>query len=54
MLGILDKPLPLDVPTSLNQDQTFLDLLEIIDVRVYKTRGTSTPRAQVSRFATDA
>lgn len=29
---------------------TFLDLIELIDVRVYKTRGTD-PRADISRFA---
>jgi hypothetical protein len=29
---------------------TFLDLIELIDVRVYKTKGTD-PRADISRFA---
>lgn len=29
---------------------TFLDLIELIDVRVYKTKGTD-PRAEISRFA---
>lgn len=29
---------------------TFLDLIELIDVRIYKTKGTD-PRAEISRFA---
>jgi hypothetical protein len=48
MLGKLDAKLP-------NEDlidYTFLDLIEIIDVRIYKTRGTD-PRAEISRFATE-
>lgn len=44
MLGLLDKKLPN------NTRYTFRDLLEIIDVRIYKTRGTD-PRAEISRFA---
>ena len=43
MMGILDKNLPDD------SNHTFLDLIEIIDVRIYKTRGTD-PRADISRF----
>ena len=34
------------------EEYTFLDLIEIIDVRVYKTRGTD-PRAEISKFAYD-
>lgn len=46
MLGKLENKLP-------NKDYkkfTFLDLIELIDVRIYKTRGTD-PRADISRFA---
>ncbi len=46
MLGKLENKLP-------NKDYkkfTFLDLVELIDVRIYKTRGTD-PRADISRFA---
>ena len=46
MLGKLDQKLP-------GKDYakyTFLDLIELIDVRVYKTKGTD-PRADISRFA---
>lgn len=32
-----------------NRSFTFVDLIELIDVRVYKTRGTD-PRAQIARF----
>lgn len=47
-LGGLDRQVPgLDGEGS---KYTFLDLLELIDVRVYKTRGTD-PRAEISRFA---
>lgn len=48
MLGKLDTGLP----KKALRDYTFLDLLEIIDVRIYKTRGTD-PRAEISRFTTE-
>ena len=38
------------VPGKKYSAHTFLDLIELIDVRVYKTRGTD-PRAEISRFA---
>jgi len=51
ILGVLDKDIP-----NLNRGDsgkyTFFDLLELIDVRVYKTRGTN-PRADVSKYAYD-
>jgi hypothetical protein len=51
ILGRLDKDIP-----NLNRGDggkyTFFDLLELIDVRVYKTRGTN-PRADVSKYACD-
>jgi len=46
ILGLLDKPLS----GKDYREYTFLDLLELIDVRVYKTRNTN-PRAEISRFA---
>ncbi len=46
MLGLLDKKLP---GKSYNES-TFLDLMELIDVRVYKTKGTD-PRAEISRVS---
>lgn len=51
ILGRLDK----DIPTLNRGDggkYTFFDLLELIDVRVYKTRGTN-PRADISKYAYD-
>jgi len=46
VLGLLDTKL-----TGKKYEQyTFLDLIELIDVRVYKTKGTD-PRADISRFA---
>lgn len=49
IMGRLDREVP-----SLNRGDggkyTFFDLLELIDVRVYKTRGTD-PRADISRYA---
>lgn len=48
MLDILDEYLP----DEEYEDHTFLQLIEIIDVRVYKTRGTD-PRAQITKFAYD-
>lgn len=45
-LGFLDKKLP----SKKYHPCTFLDLIELIDVRVYKTKGTD-PRADVSRVA---
>jgi len=46
ILNILDKNLQKPEIAS----YTFLDLIELIDVRVYKTRGTD-PRAEISKFA---
>lgn len=46
MIDVLDDELPDDDYCEFS----FLDLIEIIDVRVYKTRGTD-PRAQISKFA---
>lgn len=46
MLGKLDQKLP----GKEFSKYTFLDLVELIDVRVYKTKGTD-PRADISRFA---
>lgn len=43
-LNLLDKLIP-----SLDARTTFLDLIELIDVRVYKTRGTD-PKADIARF----
>lgn len=44
-LNLLDEQIP-----SLGVKQTsFLDLLELVDVRVYKTRGTD-PKADIARF----
>ena len=37
---------------SKNRGLAFVDLIELIDVRVYKTRGTD-PRAQIARFTYD-
>jgi len=45
MLGILENHLP----TKEYSKFTFFDLIELIDVRIYKTRGTD-PRAGISRF----
>jgi hypothetical protein len=39
-----------NLPSEKNSTFTFLDLIEIIDVRIYKTRGTD-PKADVSGFA---
>jgi uncharacterized protein with ParB-like and HNH nuclease domain len=47
-LGILDAIVP-DVKSPSGTPCTFLDLIELIDVRVYKTRGTD-PRADISKF----
>ena len=47
-LKILDAIVP-DVTSPSGMPSTFLDLIELIDVRVYKTRGTD-PRADISRF----
>ncbi|WP_044634132.1 DUF262 domain-containing protein [Neotamlana sedimentorum] len=46
MLGKLENKLP----NANYKKFTFLDLIELIDVRIYKTRGTD-PRADISRFA---
>lgn len=46
MLGKLNQKLP----GREFARYTFLDLIELIDVRVYKTKGTD-PRADISRFA---
>ncbi len=45
MLGKLEDKLP----TQEYSEFTFFDLIELIDVRIYKTRGTD-PRADISRF----
>lgn len=47
-IGILDDAVP-EVLTPDGKPVSFLGLLELIDVRVYKTRGTD-PRADISRF----
>jgi uncharacterized protein with ParB-like and HNH nuclease domain len=47
-LNILDEDVP-DFASPSGKPYTFLDLVELIDVRVYKTRGTD-PRADISRF----
>ena len=44
-LNLLDEPIPSSEPTR----ATFLDLLELVDVRIYKTRGTD-PKADIARF----
>lgn len=46
ILGKLDSKLPAKKLTK----YTFLDMLELIDIRVYKTKGTD-PRADISRLA---
>lgn len=43
---LLEKKLP----AKQYSHYTFFDLIELIDVRVYKTKGTD-PRAEISRFA---
>jgi len=48
-LEVLEK-LDKELPGEDYEDCRFFDLLETIDVRVYKTRGTD-PRADISRFA---
>ena len=42
----------LDIPVKVSESKTvtLIDLIELIDVRVYKTRGTD-PKAQIARFA---
>ncbi|MDO7874301.1 DUF262 domain-containing HNH endonuclease family protein [Hymenobacter sp. ASUV-10] len=42
-LGLIDKPLPK------RSHYTFFDLIELIDVRVYKTRGTD-PKSHIANF----
>jgi hypothetical protein len=44
-MNLIDK----HIPSTANSKTTFLDLLEIVDVRVYKTRGTD-PKADLARF----
>ena len=48
-MQILDSVVP-NIKTLEGNPCTFLDLIELVDVRVYKTRGTD-PRAEISRFA---
>jgi uncharacterized protein with ParB-like and HNH nuclease domain len=48
-LKILDSVVP-GITTPEGNQCTFIDLIELVDVRVYKTRGTD-PRADISRFA---
>lgn len=43
--NLLDESIPSSAPSG----TTFLDLLELVDVRVYKTRGTD-PKADIARF----
>ena len=45
MIGLLNE----NLPGEDYEEFTFLNLIELIDVRVYKTRGTD-PRAQISKF----
>jgi uncharacterized protein with ParB-like and HNH nuclease domain len=45
MLGIIDEKVPSDQTEAL----TFFDFVELIDVRIYKTRATD-PKADVARF----
>jgi len=45
MLGVLET----ELPSERCRGYTFLDLLELIEARVYKTRGTD-PRADISQF----
>ncbi len=44
-LNLLDELIPSSEPTG----TSFLNLLELVDVRVYKTRGTD-PKADIARF----
>lgn len=44
-MKLLDQP----IPSSENSTISFLDLIELVDVRVYKTRGTD-PKADLARF----
>ncbi|HBF88826.1 MAG TPA: DUF262 domain-containing protein [Bacteroidales bacterium] len=48
-LEMINK-LNVNLPSDKNASFTFLDLIEIIDVRIYKTRGTD-PKADISGFA---
>jgi hypothetical protein len=47
-MSLLDEP----IPSLVASGTTFLDLLELVDVRVYKTRGTD-PKADIARFTYD-
>ena len=44
-MELLDKP----IPSFAKKTTSFLDLLELVDVRVYKTRGTD-PKADLAKF----
>jgi len=48
-MGIIDTVVP-GIKTPAGSPCTFLDLIELVDVRIYKTRGTD-PRADISRFS---
>jgi hypothetical protein len=48
MMNLLDE----NIPSAVSSQTTFLDLIELIDVRVYKTRGTD-PKADIARFTYD-
>lgn len=48
MLNLLEHPISRGAPNNL----TLFDLIELIDVRIYKTRGTD-PRAEISRLASE-
>jgi hypothetical protein len=50
-LETLNK-LDTSINISKNRNFTFIELIELIDVRVYKTRNTD-PRAQIARFTCD-
>jgi len=48
MLGFLEKQLPSNTSNTFK----FFDLIELIDVRIYKTRGTD-PKSHIAKFTYD-
>jgi len=48
LMDLLDET----IPTPVSHRTTFLNLIELVDVRVYKTRGTD-PKADIARFTHD-
>ena len=48
MMNLLDE----HIPSAVSGQTTFLHLIELIDVRVYKTRGTD-PKADIARFTSE-